>query len=181
MFEQLRHHLEAARPRSLARMQKSLDDLIEGVRVLRRAVKEQVERDKGRELRGQLVADELTARISEMNARVGELTARIELLTLRESQLRAITTADATLEQAYDGLPAVCDEAAIGAHVREAVARAPLELDPLPYVIVTDVFPTNFYDALVRGIPPYELFADKPRNKQQLKVPLAYGPVYCRA
>ncbi len=162
-------------------MQKSLDDVIDGMRLLRVAVKEQGERDKTVALRQQRETDELATQVTGMNARIAELTKTIELLALRESQLRAVATVDAALQDAVADLASVCDEDVIIRHVREAVARSQLVLDPLPYLIVSNVFPSDFYDALIRGIPPYELFADRPRNKQQLKVPLAYGPAYSRA
>jgi len=181
MFQRLRQSLHVARPRSITRMQKSLDDVVQGLRMLRVVVKEQSERDKAIELRQQRDTGALAQRFVELNARVTELTKMIELLTLRESQLRAVATADAALQDAFADLAEVCDEDAIISHVREAVARSHLVLDPLPYLIVSNVFPSEFYDALIRGIPPYELFADKPRNKQQLKVPLMYGPAYSRA
>ena len=56
-----------------------------------------------------------------------------------------------------------------------------MKTDPLPYLVVSNVFPPDFYAALVRAIPPFELFADRPHNKRQLTVPFTYGPVYCRA
>jgi hypothetical protein len=181
MFERLRHTLQIARPRSITRMQKSLDDVVEGMRVLRMAVKEQGERDKAAALRRQRETDELAAQMAEMTAAVAELKKTIEVLSVRESQLRAVATADAALQGAVADLASVCDEEAIVRHVREAVARSHLMVDPLPYLIVSNVLPSDLYDALIRGIPPYELFADRPRNKQQLKVPLAYGPAYSRA
>jgi hypothetical protein len=181
MFERLRHSLQVARPRSITRMQKSLDDVVEGMRVLRLAVKEHGERDKVMALRQQTETGELAARIADMDTRIAELKQTVELLALRELQLRAVATADAALHVALADLAAVCDEDVIIRHVREAVARSQLVLDPLPYLIVSNVFPSDFYDALIRGIPPCELFADRPRNKQQLKVPLAYGPAYSRA
>src|SRR5262249_27801335 len=181
MFKRLRHRLQVARPRSITRMQKSLDDVVEGMRLLRVAAKEQGERDKAVALRQQREADELATQVADMNARIAELKKTIELLALRESQLRAVATVDAALQDAGADLASVCDEDAIIRHVREAVARSQLVLDPMPHLIVANVFPSDFYDALIRGIPPYELFADRPRNKQQLKVPLAYGPAYSRA
>lgn len=63
---------------------------------------------------------------------------------------------------------------------RAAVDAAQLHLQPFPYVVVRDAFPDRFYDALVRGIPPVEMFADKPLNKQSLKVPFPLAPVYSR-
>jgi len=166
MLRQLRDHFEFLRPRSLARMRKSLDDMAEGILELRRAAREQVR---------------LAARVDEMSVRLRELGEKVEALTLRELQLRAIASADAAFEEEMHLLPVICDEARVGAHVREAVERARLKTDPLPYLLVQNVFPPDFYAALVRGIPPFELFADKPHNKRQLKVPLVYGPEYSRA
>jgi hypothetical protein len=181
MFRQLRESFEVARPRSLARMQKSLEDLIEGIHLLRRLVKELAERDKAIELRQQRAVEAMTARLEEMNGRLQDVAEKVSGLTVRESQLRAIATADAALDEDVHRFAAVCDEARIVAHVRDAVVRTQMERHPLPYIIVHDVFPSDFYEALVRGIPPYELFTDRPRNKQQLKVPLAYGPAFSRA
>jgi hypothetical protein len=166
MFEQFRQTLQLARPRSLARMQKTLDDAAEGVRELRRAAKEQA-----------VVAIQL----DNIQTRLRDLTEKVDLLMVREAQLRAVAMADASFEEESAQLPVLCDAARITAHVREAVRRARLELDPFPHLIVSDVFPSDFYDALVRAIPPYEMFADKPHNKQSLKVPFAYGPAFSRA
>ena len=166
MWRQLRDHLDRVRPRSLARMRKSLDDLSEGMRELRLAAKEQAR---------------LATRVDEMNARLREMAEKVELLTLRESQLRAVAAADAGFEEEMQRLPAVCDEPRIFAHVRDAVERARVKTDPLPYLVVSNVFPPDFYAALVRAIPPFELFADRPHNKRQLTVPFTYGPAYSRA
>jgi hypothetical protein len=168
------------RPRSLTRMQKSLDDLADGVRGLRRTIKQHGERSDAIEQRQLRDAAVVAARVDEMNARLQELTEQVSVLTLRESQLRAIAAADAAAQDEIARLPAICDEGRIIAHVREAVVRTSLTVDPLPYMVVSDVFPGDFYDVLVRGLPPYDLFADKPVNKRQLKVPLAYGPVFSR-
>jgi len=180
MLERLRHTLRVSRPRSIARMQKSIDDLVQSIRGVRVTLKEHSERDKALELRQQRDTGEISTRLAEINARLVDLTKAIELLVQRESQLRAVAMTDAALQDASADLTAICDEAGIITHVREAVARAYLVREPLPYMVVSNVLPSEFYDAIVRGIPPYELFADRPRNKQQLKVPLAYGPAYSR-
>jgi hypothetical protein len=166
MWRQLRDHLDNVRPRSLARMRKSLDDVAEGVRELRRAAKEQAR---------------LATRVDEMHARLREVAEKVDLLTLRESQLRAVAAADAFFEDEMPRLPAICDEPRIFAHVRDAVEHARVKTDPLPYLVVSNVFPADFYAALVRAIPPFELFADRPHNKRQLTVPFTYGPAYSRA
>jgi hypothetical protein len=182
MLRHLRETLDVVRPRSLARMRKSLDDVVEGIRELRRGAKEQDGWNKAIELRQQRGdAAALATRLDDIQATLRELTDRIAALTVRESQLRTIAAADAFFEETMDLLPVICDEARVSAHVRAAVEKARLNSDPLPYLVVSNVFPPDFYAALVRGIPPFELFADKPHNKRQLKVPLMYGPAYSRA
>jgi hypothetical protein len=166
MFRQLLDRLDVLRPRTLTRMRKSLDDVAEGVRELRRAAKEQAR---------------VAARVEEMHARLRELGEKVEALTLRESQLRAVAVADASFKEEMQRLSAICDEARILAHVDEAVRRSRLKTDPLPYLVVPNVFPPDFYAALVRAIPPIELFADRPHNKRQMTVPFVYGPEYSRA
>ena len=166
MFRQLLDRLDVLRPRTLTRMRKSLDDVAEGVRELRRAAKEQAR---------------VAARVEEMNARLRELGEKVDALTLRESQLRAVAMADASFEEEMQRLSAICDEPRILAHVHEAVRRSRLKADPLPYLVVSNVFPPDFYAALVRAIPPMELFADRPHNKRQMTVPFVYGPEYSRA
>lgn len=181
MWRQLRDHLEAVRPRSLARMRKSLDDVIEGVRALRRSAKEQDAWNKTIELRQQRGdAAALATQLDDMQATLRELHDRVAALTMRETQLRAVAEADAYFEEDMPRLAAICDRARICAHVREAVGRTRLNTDPLPYLVVENVFPPDFYAALVRGIPPFELFAHRPHNKRQLKVPFEYGPAYSR-
>ena len=166
MLRQLREGFDMLRPRSLARMRKSLDDMAEGIRELRRAAKEQAR---------------LAARVDEMHARLRDLGQQVEALTLREKQLRAVAAADAFFEEDMQRLPDICDRPRIFAHVCDAVRGARLKTDPLPYLVVSNVFPPDFYAALVRAIPPPELFADRPHNKRQMTVPFTYGPAYSRA
>ena len=181
MLRQVRESLEMARPRSLARMHKLLEDLVEGVRALRGAAKQLNDRDKAIEQRQERDAIAVAERIKDLDGRLHSLSELVSVLELRESQLRAVVAADAALDDALFQLPSLCDETRVVTHVRNAIANAELRLDPLPHLVVSEIFPSDFYDALLRGIPPYELFADKPLNKQQLKVPLAYGPAFSRA
>src|SRR2546421_10592499 len=120
MLRRLRERLDVLRPRSLARMRKSLDDVAEGIRELRRAAKERTR---------------LAARVEEMNTRLRELGEKVESLTLRESQLRAVAAADAFFEEDMQRLSAVCDGPHILPHLREAVRHSRLNSDPLPYLV----------------------------------------------
>src|SRR5262245_54012953 len=132
MLYRLREHLDLVRPRSLTRMRKSLNDVIEGVRALRRGAKEQEEWNRAIELRQQRGdAAALATRLDDIQATLRDLTDRLAVLTVRESQLRAVVTADALFEDEMPLLAGICDEARVGAHVRMAVERARLQTDPL--------------------------------------------------
>src|SRR5678810_189764 len=47
---------------------------------------------------------------------------------------------------------------ATAAHVRAAVARATLCLDPGPHVVIDDVLPQSVYLRLLAAVPPVEFF-----------------------
>src|SRR5207247_2184809 len=100
-------------------------------------------------------------------------------MTLRESQLRAIVRRDCEMEAFQDELDAnLARRSEIGSHVARSIASAELRLDPFPHAIVDNLLPGFLYRSLLKGIPPVELFADKPPNKQQLLVPFVLAPAY---
>jgi hypothetical protein len=105
---------------------------------------------------------------------------RVAQLTLRESQLRAVLQRDAELDIHEERLQRILGKSDIERHVADAFDRAELHLDPFPYAIVDDLLPRHFYKVLLKALPPKELFADRPVNKQQLNVPLTMGPTYSR-
>lgn len=164
------------RPRTLARTQKSVDKLLGDTQETRRTLKQLA----AGQARMQSTADDVLARLDSMAGEMRALQQQVSALALRESQLRAVMRADAALEYARTRLPAACDEKRIAAHLRDVIERAELHLEPFPYILVPGVFPPDFYDALLEGIPPVELFGDKPFNKQQLKVPFVMAPAYSR-
>jgi hypothetical protein len=176
MLDRLTARFELLRPRTLARTTKSLEDLAEEMRELRRAAKAKVIEDERRES----VLETLSARVEALAAEVHNMTDALNGVVVRENQLRAIVRADAELADAVGALPKILDETGIVAHMREAVQRAELRLDPFPHTVVTGLFPRNFYAALLRGLPPTELFGDKRLNKHHVNVPLTVAPVYSR-
>jgi hypothetical protein len=160
------------RPRVQARTQKSVTQLLAESQETRRALAQLAQ--------GQAAGTEILARLESMSAEMRTLQQQVTRLALRESQLGAVLRQDAALDSAVARLPAICDHERVAAHLRAAVEEAELRLDPFPYMLVRDVFPDDYFDALVRGIPPVELFADRPFNKQQIKVPFHLAPAYSR-
>jgi hypothetical protein len=107
-------------------------------------------------------------------------TDKLAQLTLRESQLRAVLRRDGELDPERARLEAVLARDGMANHVTSAIRGATLHAEPFPHVIVDELLPRVLYKALLRGLPPVELFADKPVNKQQIAVPFDFGPAYGR-
>jgi hypothetical protein len=131
--------------------------------------------------------DGLAASVSALQQQCQEILTelrvandRLAQLTLRESQLRAVLKRDAELDVHGDKLERILAKTDVGAHVAAAIDRAELRLDPFPHAIVDELLPPHLYRALLRALPPIELFADRPVNKQQLSVPFALAPTYSR-
>ncbi len=125
-------------------------------------------------------AEEMRGHVAAIERQLADINKTVAALALRESQLRAIAEADVVLEGEYEALGAILNERRIADHVGSALRCAELRLDPFPHAVVQDLFPADFYNALVRGIPPVELFEDGRINKQQLLVPFALAPAYSR-
>lgn len=160
--------LETLRPRSLARTAKTVADLAAATRDLRRTV-------------GGLAdgAAKTEGRTAALEAEVRKLREALGEVRRHESRLRAIYLREVEQEGALAALDGVLQREAIAAHVERAIAAAPLRLDPLPHVIVERLFPEPFYDAVLQGIPPVELF-DGAANKQRIVVPFEMAPAFCR-
>ena len=109
---------------------------------------------------------------------VKTLNERVATIARREGQLRAVLSRDAQLDGEQPRLGELLADPATAAHVARAVGRGKLHLAPCPYAVVDDVLPKELYTAVIRGLPPVELFNDRPFNKQQLTVPFGLAPTY---
>jgi hypothetical protein len=153
------------RPRTMTQLQKSLAD----------------SRREIRDLHATIAA--LGASVTTLNGEVTGLTASVreqeaELTRVRfnEAQLRAVVQRDRELEGREADLGAAMADPSLQAHIASAIGAATLRCDPFPYLVVDRLLPDALYDALIEGLPPAALFADRPANKQQLKVPLNFAP-----
>ena len=190
----LRTRLGALRlfhPRAVAHLVKTAEESRRELRDLARAVKrlqEHVTAMKAghEQFRERLQTQQTEAFESAARHRaaladdVRALTQTLGEVSLRERQLRAIARTDAKLDAREHELDTILRPTAVSSHVRSAIASATLHEDPFPYAVVDSLLPNICYDALIRGLPPADLFADRPVNKQQLKVPLDLVPSYSR-
>ena len=183
--------LSLFRPRTIAHLAKAGEERRRELRDLARAVKLLQEQVAAMQVGHEQLLHQLRAQQAASSASTAELRAfladqmrtlaeRIGDVSLRERQLRTIARADIELEARERDLDAILQTPLVTAHVRSAIAAATLQEDPFPYVVVDNLLPAGCYDALVRGLPPVDLFADRPVNKRQLKVPLEVAPRYSR-
>ena len=162
MLTRLKDAIDLLRPRTAARTRDAVDAAAETLRRVQEGL-------------GPLHAaqGEVLSRMDALARTVGDV--RLEL-----GELRAVARRDAELDDSLDGLAALCDQGRLTAHIRAAIAAAPLVTDPFPHAVIRDVLPKDFYAALIRGIPPVELFGSPTNAKPQLTVPLSVGPVFSR-
>src|SRR5262245_45067769 len=154
--------LEMLRPRTVMQIRKSISD----------SKKEIVD---------------LTSTVATLNESVRALErsiqaqqAEIATLRLRESQLRSVAQRNLELEVRASSLEQTLSDPGLCEHMARAIQHGKLRHEPFPYVVVDRLLPDAFYEALIEGLPPSELFADRPTNKQQLRVPFHFAPDYSR-
>jgi len=99
-------------------------------------------------------------------------------LAVRESELRAVIERNTEMDAQLDRLQKMLRKTTPAEKVAAAIGGAELHLDPFPHIVVDDLVPPGLYDALLKGIPPVELFENKPAGKQHLDVPFALAPTY---
>ena len=122
----------------------------------------------------------LERQCAEILSELKTMNDHLSRLAHRESQLRAVLERDAELDRYESKLTDTLARQGSSSHVVRAVANAELHRDPFPYAVIDNVLPDDLYTCLLRGLPPLELFADRPTNKQQLKVPFELAPTYSR-
>jgi hypothetical protein len=73
-------------------------------------------------------------------------------------------------------LPAVLDTQQLTANVGSAIATATLHADPFHHIVVEQLLPARVYDLLLRALPPSVFFSEHDPVKQDLPLPLTFGP-----
>jgi hypothetical protein len=115
--------------------------------------------------------DEILERVNGMSAQLAQLTAR-------EQELRRILEHNSQYEPHLERLGKLMRKKLTPDRINAAIDRADLRLDPCPYTVIDGLLPEELYAALLHGLPPVELFIDKPATKQQLAVPFDLAPTY---
>lgn len=121
-----------------------------------------------------------TDQIAAMAEQISALREQLSHVTRREAELRAVLERESELDAHLDRLAKVLRKTNMGEKVTTAIEGAALRLEPFPYTVIDDLLPQVFYDSLLMGLPPVELFESKPLGKQHLDLPFDMAPMYSR-
>jgi hypothetical protein len=101
-----------------------------------------------------------------------------------QAQVRRSVTAytkDARQTDLVDALRSrLGDGEGIAAHAAAAVARAQLELDPFPHIVIDNLLPDDVGLELIRALPSNAFFKTEDMTRQELEVPFVFAPEYSR-
>jgi hypothetical protein len=122
----------------------------------------------------------LSKEVEDLQAALRQTTERARHADRQAAQARWTLMQDAAHETRNGVLAAAFNEAAIAAHVTRAIAAAPLRTDPFDHVVVERLLPDDVYRLLLDAIPPPAFFTDTDPVKQDLPVPMEFGPAYHR-
>lgn len=89
-------------------------------------------------------------------------------LRARVRRLAARWRADAGQRRFQGRLPTLLDRDRVGLHVLASVARSRVETDPMPHVVVEDLFPRDYYQLLIETLPAPAFFGDSRAIKSNL-------------
>ncbi|MGE0393549.1 MAG: hypothetical protein AB7I25_03745 [Vicinamibacterales bacterium] len=124
-------------------------------------------------------AEHLRRIISRLAESADLLTARVERLERLERDTQQIKEAFRLNEQQralVASLDTLLDPARVTAHIRDAIAAATLQTDPFPHIVVEHLLPDDVYALALQAIPPRVFFTDQDPVKQNMKVPMEFGP-----
>ena len=125
--------------------------------------------------------DSAAATQQQYEAILEQLTAmreELSALTVREKELRAVLARNTELDPHVERLRKTLRKSTMADRITASIDRAELHLEPFPFAVIDQLLPTTYYDALLRGIPPVDLFENKPVGKQHLDVPFDLAPTY---
>jgi hypothetical protein len=139
----------------------------------RRKIEDRVDRDikavADRVKREHEALGDQRTQLTDVARTAAELEDRLKGL---EQQVRVLRTTLAinTEHRERRHAAAVFEPAHICAHVTDAIARAPMSVDPTPHVVIERLLPEDSYRALLDALPPRFFFTHGPKMKPDLKL-----------
>jgi hypothetical protein len=114
-------------------------------------------------------SEDVAASTARLQASLADLRAQVASLRrgYRDLLIAELNRRDA---HELDAVRARLDRGCLGAHLTQAIDRAEVRPDPMPHLVVRDLFPAEFYALLLRAMPPVEVFQDRDPVKQDFEM-----------
>ena len=120
--------------------------------------------------------ERLSDQVKRQMATIDHLKARSNLDVRAATQLNEIERLNDQHREVMEDLPSLLNEERVLAHVRHAIASAPIRHDPCDHIVVERLLPDAVYDLLIKAIPPTVFFHDRDPIKQNIVFPITFGP-----
>lgn len=120
----------------------------------------------------------LASDVEQLQQQLSETSTRAARAERQAAQLKWTLLLDASRRDAISGLDALLDPVAIAGHVTAAVDRAVIHEEPFAHAVIDRVLQDDVYAQLVDAIPPLAFFTDHDPIKQDLHVPMSFGPAF---
>ena len=118
----------------------------------------------------------LTREVEELRTLLQDTSVRAARGDRNAAQLRMIAELNDQQQRVLAALPAVLDTQQLTANVRSAIATATMRADPFHHIVVEQLLPARVYDLLLQALPPSVFFSEHDPVKQDLPLPLTFGP-----
>lgn len=121
--------------------------------------------------------DALRDEAGAVRSELSKLAFRIETLRRRMEQLSTLREEAGHAAAQIARLERVLDFDRVAAHVRIAVAQAPLVAEPVPHLVASNLLPADAYQAVIDAIPAPVFFDGGVEHGQELRVPPRLAPI----
>lgn len=118
----------------------------------------------------------LTSEIAELERQLQRAAERAQRADRLAAQIKLTSVLNQQQHARLAQLPRLLNDDRVVSHVRDAIATTPLGTDPYEHVVVERVLPDDVYELLLEAIPPVPFFEDRDPIKQDLRLPLEFGP-----
>lgn len=123
-------------------------------------------------------ADPLRHERRAMQEALSRVASRIRTAHRQTEQLSTLREEERHASERIARLEPVLDIDRVAAHVRRVVAHAELVDGPVPYLVASNVLPSDVYQAVLEAIPARVFFEGGAERGQQLRVPPRLAPSY---
>jgi len=118
----------------------------------------------------------LAHEIEQLQQALRETSARAARGDRCASQLRAMAELNEQQRHRLAALPTLLERDHLVAWLNRAVANATMNAEPFHHIVVDELLPRPVYDLLIEALPPTVFFSDHDTIKQDLPLPVTFGP-----